>query len=57
MQRVGVVNHLVVALDDVTLAQARKFGSHAVKVAVRGDAAAQSLQTGSSHAVSGASLV
>lgn len=54
MQRVGVVNHLVVALDDATLAQVRKFGSRAVKVDVQGEAAAQSLQTGSSHAVSGA---
>jgi hypothetical protein len=53
MQRAAVVNHLVVALDDEALAQVKKFGSRAVKISVEGIEAQKSLQTGSSHSVSG----
>eukprot|EP00892_Ulva_mutabilis_P003675 jgi/Ulvmu1/167/UM001_0171.1 len=53
MQRAGVTNHLVVALDDVTQTQVEKFGSTAVRVNLAGDEEQKALQTGSSHAVSG----
>lgn len=56
MQRAGVTNHLVVALDDVTKAQVEKFGSVAVQVNLSGDEEQKALQTGSSHAVSGTCL-
>lgn len=53
MQRSGVKNHLVVALDDETEAQVQKFGSTAVRVNLDGEDEQKALQTGSSHAVSG----
>jgi hypothetical protein len=54
MQRAGVSNHLVVALDDFTKAQVTKWGSYAVAVTLQGGAEEQkALKTGSSHAVSG----
>lgn len=54
MQRAGVDNHLVVALDDETKRQVEKFGSTAVRVNLDGDEEQKALNTGSSHAVSGA---
>lgn len=56
MQRAGVTNHLVVALDDVTQAQVEKFGSIAVRVNLAGEEEQKALQTGSSHAISGQSF-
>jgi hypothetical protein len=53
MQRAAVVNHLVVALDNHTVAQVNRFGSRAVKISVQGTEAQKSLATGSSHSVSG----
>lgn len=53
MQRAGVKNHLVVALDNETQAQVQKFGSPTVRVNLDGEDEQQALQTGSSHAVSG----
>lgn len=56
MQRAGVKNHMVVALDDFTLQQVSKWGSSAMFVSLNGAEESQALKIGSSHAVSGAVL-
>lgn len=57
MQRAGVTNHMVVALDAFTKAQVLKWGSPAVTVTLRGVEQEKALHTGSSHAVSGVSTL
>jgi hypothetical protein len=54
MQRAGVTNHLVVALDDFTKYQVEKWGSVAVTVNLSGQEEQAALEQGSNHAVSGA---
>jgi hypothetical protein len=53
MQKAGVMNHMVVALDEYTKRQVEKWGSVAVFVHLSGQEEEQALQTGSSHSVSG----
>lgn len=53
MQRAGVTNHLVVALDEFTKRQVEKWGSVAVFVQLSGQEEQQALSTGSNHSVSG----
>ena len=53
MQRAGVTNHLVVALDEYTHQQVLKWGSQAVYVNLKGAEEEKALKTGSSHSVSG----
>lgn len=54
MQRAGVDNHMVVALDDFTHQQVHKWGTAAMQVSLNGTEESQALKVGSSHAVSGA---
>jgi hypothetical protein len=54
MQKAGVTNHIVIALDDYTEQQAVKWGSPALHMQLSGDEEQKALNTGSSHAVSGA---
>lgn len=53
MQKAGVTNHMVVALDDFTKRQVEKWGSVAVHVQLSGQEEEEALKQGSNHAVSG----
>jgi arabinogalactan endo-1,4-beta-galactosidase len=53
MQKAGVTNHMVVALDEYTKNQVEKWGSVAVFVRLSGQEEEQALKSGSNHAVSG----